>query len=213
MTTDSRGLLKRGEEVTLTDPWVASYIALWVLMLALGVVLVSLLRNLAAVHAGIAQLLPKPQWRAFPTALKTGDRLPDVEWLSVDGRRRSLSQMKGVRTAYALVTPGSELSATYLKRIVAGQDLDPLDPTLRNWVMVSIGDVSDASELVREAGVPEVVTVVADTGREVVQKWGVTSTPVTVIVDEDLRVVRQDFIGEGTSKHDHSHERMATGGS
>jgi len=187
----------------VTGPWLVSYIALWALLLLTGVVVLSLLRNLATVHASIADLMPRPQWRPFPTGLKAGDRLPEVAWRSLDGASRSLDQLKGERTAYALVNPESELSAAFLKRIMEGQDLDPMDPTLKNWVMVSIGDLSGATELVRKAGVPRSVAIVVDPDREVVQKWGVTSTPVTVIVDEDLRVVRQDFIGEGASNHDH----------
>jgi hypothetical protein len=188
----------------MTGPWLISYLAVWVLLLANGIVIVSLLRNLAELHAALAALLPKRSWQPFPSELKAGDHLPEVTWQTLSDRPTSVSQLKGVPQAFAVVSPDSALSATYLERLAGGEDIDPQDSTLTNLVVVSLGDAVTTAELVSRIGLPETVTVLTDSGREVMRKWGISQTPVTVIVDADLQVVRQVFTGESSPTHEHA---------
>jgi hypothetical protein len=76
---------------------------------------------------------------------------------------------------------------------------DPTDPTVTHRVIVSLGDLPGTLRLFESAAVaadslPNDVTVLIDPERDTAKAWGMTATPSTIILDEQMRVVRQ-FIG------------------
>jgi redoxin len=173
--------------------WIVSYIALWVVLLIVTVILVSVLRNLGIVYRSLEALSPAAN-RA-PTALKAGDRLPDVTWQTLAGDPVTLGNLNSRRQAVALVSPSCEPCLAYLREIAEeARDPDPLDPSVRLGVIVSFGDATGTKRFLSKVGkLPADVRVVVDSSREVSSKWGITATPTTVIVDDELRVVRQVF--------------------
>jgi hypothetical protein len=185
--------------------WLVSYIALWILFLVVAVVLISVLRNLGIIYESLRA--PSSDQRPAPSSLTTGQRVPEVTWRTLAGHAKTVSEMTGVRQAFALVSPDCAPCLDYMKELSEGtRDLDPLDSTLRDWVVVSIGDHDGTARLAKRAGIPANVQVLVDSDRQVVAKWGISRTPSLVIVDEQLRVVRQIFSAEMQSD---SHEPAA----
>lgn len=180
----------------MTGLWIVTYVALWLLFLTEAVVLVSVLRNLGVVYTSLAALAPHA--KRAPTALKTGDLLPDITFETLEGQPVSLKEFNDHKQAVALISPTCVPCAHYLEEVVRhGGEPDPLDPSVRLGLIVSFGDRDGTKKFVENVGgLPRGVLVVLDSKREVSRHWGISTTPTTVIVDDELRVVRQVF-GEG----------------
>ena len=178
--------------------WLISYVALWILVLAVAVVQVSVLRNLGVVYEAFRARPSEP--RALPSALTAGQRLPDVTWRTLAGQAVPVSEWMGSKRAFTLVSPDCAPCLDYMKELSEGtRDLDPLDSTVKEWVVVSIGSQDGTTVLAQRAGVPANVPILLDSDREVVAKWGIRRTPTVVVVDDQLRVVRQVFDAETRS--------------
>lgn len=172
--------------------WLVSYVALWILFLAVALVLVSILRNQGVLYTSIKAATPRLE--AAPSALKPGQTLPLVTWQTLAGESRTLAELRGVKLAIALVSPSCKPCIEYLLKLGVRQaSPDPLDPGLKRTVIVSLGDLPGTARLLEQAQLPSTVPVFVDVQREVAERWGISTTPTTVIVDEELRVVRQVF--------------------
>jgi hypothetical protein len=181
----------------MTGFWLVSYVVLWVLVLVLTVALISTLRNLGVVYGLLAKQPRAGHGSSRRTALDTGQELPEVRWYTSSGEARSPATFRGGKTAFAIVSPACESCGTYLE-ILAADGADPIDPEVRDLVVVSLGTPEETDTLLsgvaaRTGRVPPLVLF--DRDAEVISTWGVSATPATVVVDEELRVVRQVFGG------------------
>jgi hypothetical protein len=194
----------------VTGLWLVSYVALWVLFLAVAGALVSVLHNLGVVFDAVNVASMQP--RGLSSNLKTGQVLPDLTWHTLAGEPRKVSELRGARQAFEIVSPTCGSCVEFLRQIVAGgRDPDPMDATLHKRTVVCLGDADDATRLLESAGITEGVTVMVDRDRELSRKWGITSTPSTVVVDEDLHVVRQVFGAMAPAAEVHAHSPVANG--
>lgn len=176
----------------MTGLWLVSYIALWILFLLVVVVLLSVLRNLGVIYESISALTPR--LHSAPTKLKAGEVLPPLTWQTLSGDEKSLSEFRGAKAAISVVSPTCGPCRDFLKNIVEdGHQPDPLDQSVRNRLIVSVGDIAMTRELITQIGLSRDVPVLVDAKNRVATEWGITSTPMTVIVDDQLRVVRQLF--------------------
>jgi hypothetical protein len=175
----------------MTGIWLISYVALWVLFLGVAVVLISVLRNLGIIYESIQQL---PQLRTSPTKLETGQALPNIMLQTLSGEALSLAALQGSKTAVSIVSTQCGPCRDLLSTIALGTDqADPLDPTVRRRVVVSLSDMLTTAQLIDQVGLSTNVPVFVDPETNVTKEWGITTTPTTVIVDEQLKVVRQVF--------------------
>jgi|SRR5215467_7522276 len=172
--------------------WLVSYIALWVLFFTLVAVLLSVLRNLGVIYRS----LPGAVKMRAPSNLKAGEILPEVTWQTLLGEARPLVALRGMRQAITLVSPSCGPCVEYLRKVDA-EPPDPIDETVMRRVIVSLGDAEDTVRLIDRAGVKSRDLVLLDPNRTVSERWGIAATPVTVVVDEELRVVRQVFAVNG----------------
>jgi Redoxin len=173
--------------------WLVSYVALWILFLAVAIVLISVLHNLGVVYASLKMVAPMRQ----PSSnLMPGQALPEVTWLTLDGQSKSIAAFKGSKRAFAVVSPDCAPCVDYVRQLaLRNHEIDPIDSDVHEVVIVSQGDLDGTKRLLEKAEVDSELTVMLDVRREVTDKWGITGTPTTVIVDEQLRVVRQLFGG------------------
>jgi hypothetical protein len=179
----------------MTGLWLASYVALWILWLAVVVVLVSLLRNVGAVYSTINSLAFATSGRVsnngtVRSALREGEKLPEVSWRTASGESKSVSQFLGSKIAFVLVSASCG-ACTHALAVAQASGPDPDDPHLRHMVIVSLSDAQETAKLLDGAGIAAEAVVLFDREATIRQKWGVEITPVIVIVDEELRVVRQ----------------------
>lgn len=79
-----------------------SYIALWVLFLAVALVLVSVLRNLGLIAEAIRAEQPL---NVTSSKLRVGEVLPEIVLQTRNGEDASVHDLAGVRTALIIVSP------------------------------------------------------------------------------------------------------------
>lgn len=173
--------------------WLVSYIALWVLFLAVAVVLIGVMRNLGVIYESIT---PAPK-QSSPSNLIPGQSLPEVNLLTLAGDIIPISKIGGMKMAISIISPTCSPCQELLERINRGKwQLDPLDPSLENLAIVSIGDANLTNNLIRQVGLRHDIQVLIDPEQQMLKEWGVVSTPTTIIVDNQLKVVRH-VIGLG----------------
>jgi thiol-disulfide isomerase/thioredoxin len=175
--------------------WLVSYGALWLLLFTMAVVLMVVVRNLGIVYGHLKAI--SPVLMPAGTDLTPRQVLPEITVETLGGKLTSLSSLRGAKYAIDLVSPSCEPCLAYLKEIVSGdRDPDSLDPTVRLRVIISLGDLDATRGLFEAVKIPDTMPVLVDTNRQVADKWGIRATPSSVIVDEELRVVRQFLGGE-----------------
>lgn len=176
----------------MTGLWLISYIALWILFLLVAIALISVLRNLGVIYESLGTV--SPELRSAPTKLVTGDHLPDLTLYTLSGGEVSLSETHKGKTAFLIVSPRCSPCHSFLKDIAEnGRNPDPLDPSVRHKVIVSIGNISEQTEVVSQIRLSQDLPFLVDTENLVAEKWGITTTPTTVIVDDQQKVVRHIF--------------------
>jgi len=173
----------------MTGLWLVSYVALWVFLLIIAVALLSVLRNLGVIYESLADSRTPT---ADPTKLVAGASLPALALRTLAGSAVDLAAFRGTKTAFSVISPQCAPCHLLLRDIAAGRGVvDPLDPSVRQRVILSVGDLAATAALVGRLQLPGDLPVLVDAGRDIEERWGITSTPTTVIVDEQLRVVRR----------------------
>jgi hypothetical protein len=166
-----------------------SYIALWVLVLLLAVLQLTILHNLGAIYEQF------PKMRPAPTKLKTDDILPAIKLRANESDQiKTTTDFKGSKIAFSIVSPRCGSCLEHLRQLVGeGENIDPADSSLKDHVVIAIGEPDEVRRLIRRAQLPPHLPVYVDSSKEVVEAWGITSTPATIIINSDHRVVRQIF--------------------
>jgi peroxiredoxin len=167
--------------------WLISYVALWILLLAVAVVLVSVLRNLGVMTEALRTLQESPADRL---KLKPGEAVPDVALQTLSGEPVQLSALAQQPTAFALVSPGCKPCHLLLESLAAlDMTVDPLGMGVQQTVVVSVGAVEDTMSLLTQLDIPSRIPILADPESQLFTAWGITATPTTVVVDDQTRYV------------------------
>jgi hypothetical protein len=177
----------------MTGIWLVSYVALWLFFLVVAIVLVSVMRNMGVVYEALKAVSPRV--RPPASSLTPGQLLPEITVQSLDGDRKLLSDVvAGARYSIDVVSPSCQPCIRYLEQIDNDErPPDPLDPEVRLRAVISVGSREATHHLLRGVSVPGSVQILVDDDQQVGTRWGITTTPSTVIVDEERRVVRQTF--------------------
>jgi len=171
--------------------WLVSYIALWILFLVVAIALLSVMHNLGAVYESLGSQSTK---QTPPSKLIVSEPLPEPNLTMIGGSPTPLTTFRRARTAFLVVSPTCTPCRALLKDLTeAKADPDPLDPAVRDWVVVSVGDSHMTEGMVRQIGLPADVPILVDNNGVIARLWGTTTTPTTIIVDENLVVIRQIF--------------------
>jgi peroxiredoxin len=163
--------------------WLISYIALWALVLLLVIVLVGALRHIGILYRRGGQGAPA-------TTLKAGDALPDAPIRNIQGEATRISRFRGTPTRFLIVSPQCSGCKAILEQLAHL----PLDADRGQIVVLSMADLAETISLTSDLQLPSIYPVLLDPDGFVREKWGITATPLTVVVDQDLKVTHQ-FVG------------------
>jgi len=173
----------------LSGFWLVSYISLWILFIVVSIVLVSVLRNLGVIYQSLERSM---HLEPAPTKLSSGQKLPDLILQGQSGEEVSLSSLNGREVAISIVGLRCSACTEFLRAIANGESVvDPLDDSLKERIIIGIGEVSEVRGLIRNTGLDDRFPILFDALGTVEKEWGITSIPTTVIVDKDWKVVRQ----------------------
>jgi peroxiredoxin len=176
----------------VTGVWLISYFALWLLLVVLAVLVIGILRQIGVLHAEVRRFRRPPV-----TTLQAGQTAPDVVLSTLDGQPVRVSDFAGRAADFVVISPQCSGCETLLKQLAETDVTDAAGAAGR--VIVSIGDKDTTATMVGKAGLIAPMVLVDPEGR-LREQWGVQATPITVQVDEHLRVLRQ-MLGGGEQLH------------
>jgi hypothetical protein len=172
----------------MTGIWLISYLALWILVVIVAVVLLLMVRSLSIVVEKLQALQAAPE---PATTLSVGETLPDVALRARDGMLHAIHRFRGADTAVVIITPGCGPCRDVLAEVSQHPNApDPLHLHVFQTVLICIGDMNEAEQELTQAGVPATVPVFFDSDNKVQSSWGIHGTPTMIILSPDFQVVR-----------------------
>lgn len=181
----------------MTGLWLASYVALWILHAAMGVVLVSTLRNFGVLYSSL-ESSHRHSDRAFSTQkwsqLLNGEQLPNLTLHTDGGGTREIWDFRGTKIGFVVVSATCGGCRGYLEHVLA-EGPDPADASVQSFVIVSLSDPTATAGLLDGLRLPPGQVVLYDTDGEVRATWGIGATPYVAVVTEDMQLVRQTIAG------------------
>jgi len=154
---------------------IASQIALWAAVLALGVVCMALARQIGVLHQRIAPAGAL----ALRQPLKLGEPVPEMSLVALDGAAVRIGGVRGGRSQLVLfVSPDCAICESLLPAVRSAQGAE------RAWldiVLASDGDVERQLQFVKDKGLGKFAYVLSEPlGRS----FGVAKLPYAVLIDE-----------------------------
>jgi hypothetical protein len=175
----------------MTGVWLISYIALWILFLVMSTVLLIMLRNPGVFFNFVAM---SPQKDLMSSKIEPGMTLPKLMMQTLAGDMIDISTFRGMKTAFFIISPHCSVCINLLKEIAEnGTEPNLVTPTVRRHVIVSLGDISDTDEIIRQVGLDQNVPVLVDVESNVLSEWGIKGTPTKIIVDDRFEVTNLIF--------------------
>jgi methylamine dehydrogenase accessory protein MauD len=178
--------------------WLASYIALWAVVLFQGLVIFILLRQLGVIYLGTAQ-------GVAGDGLSPGERAPEFTLPNLDGREVTLSGFRGQPLLMVFGSPSCGPCKTLMPDLQAFAA--EKSATLR-VLFLSRGDVEDARRFAQEQHVQVPVAVHPD--ERLAEQYKVRVTPFAFVIDGD-GVVRAKGLANNRAHLDALLQQAANG--
>lgn len=170
--------------------WLVSYVALWILVLIIAVVLISVLHHIGVLYGKLEGERHPP-----PTALSSGEVLPEVTFSRLNGELVPLSRFLGRPVAFLVISPGCSGCLGALQSFANNHPHDTESP-IETPVIVGLNDMTAISEMIQQVQLPPLYQVFMDMGSTIEKKWGVKLTPILIEANEELKLSRQTiFVG------------------
>ena len=154
---------------------IASQIALWVAVLALGVVCMALARQIGVLHQRIAPAGAL----ALRQPLAVGEPVPEMSLTALDGAAVRIGGARGGRSQLVLfVSPDCAICESLLPAVRSAQGAE------RAWldiVLASDGDAERQLQFVKDKGLGKFPYVLSE---QLGRSFGVAKLPYAVLIDE-----------------------------
>ena len=154
---------------------IASQVALWVAVLALGVVCMALARQIGVLHQRIAPAGAL----ALRQPLKPGEPVPEMSLTALDGAAVRIGGARGGRSQLVLfVSPDCAICESLLPAVRSAQGAE------RAWldiVLASDGDAERQLQFVKDKGLGKFPYVLSE---QLGRSFGVAKLPYAVLIDE-----------------------------
>jgi methylamine dehydrogenase accessory protein MauD len=154
---------------------IASQIALWAAVLALGVVCAALARQIGVLHQRIAPAGAL----ALRQPLKLGEPVPEMSLAALDGAAVRIGGARGGRSQLLLfVSPDCAICESLLPAVRSAQGAE------RDWldiVLASDGDAERQLQFIKDKGLGRFAYVLSE---QLGRSFGVAKLPYAVLIDE-----------------------------
>jgi AhpC/TSA family len=168
----------------VTAPWIVSFVALWVLVVVLALLVLGTLRRIAPLLERLESQHSGATADAAPRGLVRGTRVPDFEAVRADGGRFETSDLRGSESFVLFLSESCRACARFLRRL----ERDRV-PDLSAELVVVVEDAALARRLDRAAG----VTVLVQRDREIAGAFDSNVHPHAFVLDANGLV-----LGSGT---------------
>ena len=168
---------------------IISNIILWVLLIVIAVVVLSIMRNIGILY----QHLEKENQPREKSLLKIGQPLLFAPVHSFDGSTIDLATLKGVATAFAIISPDCYPCREVVKHLLlTSNHADPFDLEVEQTVIINIGDRKTTLSLFQEYDIDiNTLNLYYDPKRIIFESWGINMTPTFIIVNNNNLVTGQ----------------------
>jgi methylamine dehydrogenase accessory protein MauD len=157
----------------MSGVWLASYIALWAVVLFQGIVIFILLRQLGVIYLGTAQGVARD-------GLAQGQRAPEFSLRGLDGALVALSALRGLPLLLVFGSPSCGPCKTLVPELnaFAAEKAGEL-----RVLFLSYGDAEDTRRFAQELDVRVPVAVYAD--ERLAEQYKVRVTPFAFLLDSE----------------------------
>lgn len=181
--------------------WLVAFIALWVLVALIAIAIIGIYRSLGILFNTLSSqgsngLHDPSLMNPPPSNLQPGQLLPNLIAKTVSDKDEDLTLQINCTTAITVISPSCAPCHHLVSEIVNGsRKLDPTGGAVQQWMIVSLSAISQLNKIAGGIELPNDAKIFFSTGENVDKAWGITSTPVTIILDKNRKVVRQIFGG------------------
>ena len=165
--------------------WLASYVTLWLLFLALAFAFVSMLRNMGELADAVKRLSAPRE----TITLVAGEAAPILVLHMLDGQAVSSVDIAKRITTFALISPGCRPCQTLIHALATGNTPDVF-PTRHQRIILSTSSIEDTRTILAKEQLPPDITILIDAQKLAAERWGARSTPTFITLDERGRYLK-----------------------
>jgi hypothetical protein len=168
----------------MTDPWIVTFVALWLLVVMIGLLVLGTLRRIVPILERLESYTPAMSADALPRGLPLGASVPEFEGERATGGQFGPSDLRGSPSFVLFLSDECRPCARFVRDLAKGRV-----PELGAKLVVVVDDASLADQFALAQG----VTVLVQQERELADAFDSNVTPHAFALDADAIV-----LGSGT---------------
>lgn len=166
--------------------WIVALVTVWLLVLILGVLVLSLMRNVGVLATAVQQMRASSD-DVLPFTI--GESPPPLATVANNGVPMVLDLAQGRPVGLIIVSPGCTPCHDLLQAMHRGSMIIPDAPPETVYMVLSLGDAATTQELLTATSF--VAPMVYRVEPHVLHtQWGIRSTPTSLLFDGDGRYLR-----------------------
>ncbi len=166
--------------------WLVAFVTVWLLVLMLGVLVLSLMRNVGVLATVVQQMRASGD---EPLPFTIGELPPPLVAVGIDDTPTALDLAQGRPVGLIIVSPGCTPCHDLLQAMRYGSTIIPNTPPETAYVLLSLGDAIATQELLTVTS-PVAPTVYRIDPHALHTQWGIRSTPTSILFDAAGRYLR-----------------------
>ncbi len=173
----------------MSDFWLVSHFVVWGLLLVMGVVVMSLMRNMGRLY----QMLDQSTSSSAGSLLLVNAPLPSATVRTLAGEAIATETLGGSATAFVVVSPHCGPCLDALDELAASPDqADPFDLGVEQTVLISVGEREQIAMVLQDHGIADdSMPIFFDNNGSLAAAWGIQATPTFITVDTHQHVIVQ----------------------
>jgi hypothetical protein len=164
----------------MTDPWIVAFIALWMLVIVIGLLVLGTLRRIVPTLERLESYAPPISADAIPRGLPAGASIPELEAERAGGGQFAISDLRGSLSFVLFLSDECRPCARFVRDLTKDRV-----PELGARLVVVVESASLAEQVARAQG----VTVLIQRERELADVFDSNVTPHAFALDADAVVL------------------------
>lgn len=164
----------------MTDAWIVAFVALWVLVLVIGLLVLGTLRRIVPTLERLESYIPPISADALPRGLSAGAAVPEFEAERAGGGRFAISDLRGSPAFVLFLSEECRPCARFVRDLAKNRV-----PDLAAKLVVVVESDSLAEQVARAEG----AVVLVQRERELADAFDSNVTPHAFVLDADAVVL------------------------
>lgn len=164
----------------MTDPWIVAFVALWLLVVVIGLLVLGALRRIVPILERLESYTPPVSVDALPRGLPRGTRIPEFEAERAGGGQFGTSDLRGSPSFVLFLSEECRPCARFIRDLARDRV-----PELGGKLVV----VADNASLAHQFAPAQGLTVLVQRDREIADVFESNVTPHAFALDADAMVL------------------------